>query len=104
MTIDELEEFIDEEYRMEFAEDKIFCEWRTIEQELESLNKAIQDAEFMDSFEDIVSEIKYLEKYKNKNLHMRYAFDTASCIWGQGWFICKITDNNYEFVDFYRTI
>lgn len=33
MTIDDLEEFIDEKYDIEFANDKIYGEWITIEQD-----------------------------------------------------------------------
>lgn len=101
MTLDELENFIEDEYDMFFADDSIFGNWITIEHELESLSKALMDLELADSWEDIKKEIEFLEKYQNKNLHMKYALNG---IWSQGWFICKINNDDYKFVDFYRTI
>ncbi|MVX64638.1 hypothetical protein GKZ28_13140 [Clostridium chromiireducens] len=104
MTIDDLEEFVCEKYDMEFAEDEIFGTWITVEQELESLNKALMEIELKDNWDDIKEEIGFMEKYKGKGYKIKYLLDSNSCMWGQGWVICKITDNDYEFVDFYRTI
>ncbi|NRW46712.1 hypothetical protein DFH76_004062 [Clostridium beijerinckii] len=32
---------------------------------------------------------------------MKYALNG---IWSQGWVVCKIENDDYKFVDFYRTI
>lgn len=101
MTLDKLEEFLDDEYNMEFAEDKIFGNWITIEQELESLYDALNEKELADSHEEIKCLVKFLEKYKDKGLEMKYALDG---IWNQGWLICEIKNDDYKFIDFYRTI
>ncbi|AQS04014.1 hypothetical protein [Clostridium beijerinckii] len=101
MTIDDLEEFIDEKYDIEFANDKIYGEWITIEQGLESSYKALKELELKDSWDEIKKEIKFLEKYKGNNYQMKYALNG---IWSQGWVVCKIENDDYKFVDFYRTI
>jgi hypothetical protein len=101
MTIDDLEEFIDDKYDIEFADDKIYGEWITIEQGLESSHKALMDLELSDIWDEIKKEIKFLEQLQGKGYKMRYALNG---IWSQGWIVCKIENDNYEFIDFYRTI
>lgn len=68
---------------------------------LESSYKALKELELKDSWDEIKKEIKFLEKYKGNNYQMKYALNG---IWSQGWVVCKIENDDYKFVDFYRTI
>lgn len=101
MTIDKLEEYIDNTYDIEFADDSVFGEWITIEQELTSLNKALLEPELCDSWEEIKNEIKFMEKIKGKGYQMKYALNG---MWSQGWVICEIKNDDYKFINFYRVI
>lgn len=101
MKLDELEEFVDDTYDMEFAEDKTFGTWITVEQEIETSKKALLEIELKDNWEEIKNEIKFLEKYQGKGYQMKYALNG---MWGQGWIICEIQNDDYKFIDFYRTI
>ncbi|GAA0768681.1 hypothetical protein GCM10008908_09320 [Clostridium subterminale] len=99
--LEKLEEYIMNEYDMEFLNDEIIGKVNTIEQQIANNNRALQEVELKDSWEDIKSNIRELEKYKDRGLFCKYAVHMDSCLWGQGY---VIFDQDYRFIDFVRTI
>ncbi|WP_346913797.1 hypothetical protein [Clostridium sp.] len=100
-SLEKLEKYISEKYDMEFLDDEIIGKVHTVEEQIENNNRALQEKELKDCWEDIKSNISELEKYKDKDLFCKYAVHEDSCIWGQGY---AIFDQGYRFVDIVRTI
>lgn len=99
--LEKLEEYIMNEYDMEFLDDEILGKVHTVEEQIANNNRALKEIELKDSWEDVKSDISKLEKYKDKSLFCKYAVHMDSCLWGQGY---TIFDERYNFKGFVRTI
>ncbi len=99
--LEKLENYISNEYDMEFLDDEIIGKVHTVEEQIENNNKALKEIELKDSWEDVKSNNSKLEKYKGKGLFCKYAVHEDSCLWGQGYIIF---DMNYRFISMVRVI
>lgn len=99
--LEKLENYIMNEYDMEFLDDKIIGRVHSIEEQIENNKRALQEKELKDCWEDIKSNIIELEKYRDKGLFCKYAVHEDSCIWGQGY---VVFDQGYRFISMVRVI
>jgi len=95
MSIEELEEYLNDTFEMELLDKKK----QTVQEVVESYKKGLEEPELKDSLESMKETMKLLEKYKDR--YVFYATDYVSCIFGQG-FVVVDQDNNY--IGFVRTI
>lgn len=99
--LEKLENYIMNEYDMEFLNDEIIGNVNTIEQEIENNKRALKEIELKDCWYDIKINISELEKYKDKGLFCKYAVHKDSCLWGQAYIIFDV---NYTYIDMVRVI
>ncbi|MEG1142000.1 MAG: hypothetical protein RSE41_06105 [Clostridia bacterium] len=99
--LEKLEEYIINEYDMQFLDDEIFGHVNTIEQQIANNKRALEEVELKDSWEDIKINMLELEKYKDKGLFCKYAVHQSSCIWGQAY---VVFDVSYNFENIIRVI
>ncbi len=92
--IQDLTNYIDEKYDLEFVDDAEI----TIEEMIKQGLECLIDNDYVDSWDSIKESNKKLEKYIGKNYKVKYA---VNGIWNQGFIIF---DNYYKFIDFIATI
>ncbi len=98
---EKLEEYIMNEYDMEFLDDEILGKVNTIEQQISNNKRALHEKELKDSWNDIKINMLELEKYKDKGLFCKYAVHMDSCLWGQCYVVFT---EKYEFINIIRVI
>lgn len=96
---DRLDEYIYNELNVDFSDD--FFEVETVEQCINSCNKALKDKELKNMKDEIEDTIRELEVYKDKGLFCKFVMDTKSCLLGQCYVIFT---EKYEYLGMIRVI
>jgi len=92
--LEDLKEYIDEEYDMEFVDDAEI----TVEEMVKQGSECLEDNCYSDSWDSIKESKAKLSKYIGKNMMVKYAVNS---VWNQGFIVF---DKDYKFVDFIATI
>ena len=92
--LEDLKEYIDEKYDMEFVDDAEII----VEEMVQQGSECLMDLEYADSWDSIKESQAKLGKYIGKNMKVKYA---VNGMWNQGFIIF---DKDYKFIDFIATI
>lgn len=92
--LEDLINYIDEKYDMEFVDDTEI----TVEEMVKQGSECLLDDEYTDSWDSIKESKTKLSKYIGKDMLVKYA---CNSIWNQGFIVFN---KDYKFIDFIATI